>query len=162
MLLSNCTPHVWRGTLALAVMGLFVHVGLAQADAPPLSPKPRRAAAIQSERPERRARAVRSAEPTPAERKAPQLSRLEQRRRKLAASAEAAQSETRAGKSDGRYQMLAAGKRVVVLDTHTGETRIIEPESGQAIQNVEVGRAWVVVTVLGNVSQHESKTNDEE
>lgn len=53
----------------------------------------------------------------------------------------------------GRYQMLKAGDRVVILDTETGKTEIIEPKSGAAIQNVEVGKAMVVVTVLGNVSQ---------
>jgi hypothetical protein len=55
-------------------------------------------------------------------------------------------------KPAGRYQLLSAGQRVVILDTHTGETQVIEP-SAPAYQNVEVGRAWVVVTVLGNVSE---------
>jgi hypothetical protein len=49
--------------------------------------------------------------------------------------------------------MLKAGDRVVILDTETGKTEIIEPKSEAAIQNVEVGKAMVVVTVLGNVSQ---------
>ncbi|MBX3449003.1 MAG: hypothetical protein KF777_05545 [Planctomycetaceae bacterium] len=53
----------------------------------------------------------------------------------------------------GRYQMLKAGDRVVILDTETGKTEIIEPKADAAIQNVEVGKAMVVVTVLGNVSQ---------
>lgn len=55
--------------------------------------------------------------------------------------------------STGRYQMLKAGDRVVILDTETGKTEIIEPKADAAIQNVEVGKAMVVVTVLGNVSQ---------
>lgn len=55
----------------------------------------------------------------------------------------------------GRYQMLKAGERVVILDTLTGETRIIEPEAPKALQQVDVGRAWVVVTVLGNASSTE-------
>jgi hypothetical protein len=56
-------------------------------------------------------------------------------------------------KSVARYQMLSAGERVIVLDTHTGETKVIEPQPRPPYQNVEVGRAWVVVTVLGNVSE---------
>lgn len=58
----------------------------------------------------------------------------------------------------GRFQMLKAGERVVILDTQTGETRIIEPEAPRALQQVEVGRAWVVVTVLGNASSSERQT----
>ena len=54
--------------------------------------------------------------------------------------------------ASSRYQMLKAGERVVILDTQTGETRIIEPERPGALQNVQVGKAWVVVTVLGNAS----------
>lgn len=61
----------------------------------------------------------------------------------------------RATPSAGRFQMLKAGDRVVILDTQTGETRIIEPEAPRALQQVEVGRAWVVVTVLGNASSSE-------
>lgn len=58
-----------------------------------------------------------------------------------------------AEKSAVRYQMLSAGDRVVVLDTHTGKTEVIEPKLPPSYQNVEVGRAWVVVTVLGHVSE---------
>lgn len=64
-------------------------------------------------------------------------------------------------KSGARYQMLSAGNRVVVLDTHTGETKVIEPQMRPAYQNVEVGRAWVVVTVLGNVSEIVASDHDE-
>ncbi len=55
-------------------------------------------------------------------------------------------------KSVARFQMLKAGERVVILDTQTGQTQIIEPEARSAVQQVDVGRAWVVVTVLGNAS----------
>ncbi len=51
-----------------------------------------------------------------------------------------------------RFQMLKAGERVVILDTETGKTQIIDPEPQTALQKVDVGRAWVVVTVLGNAS----------
>lgn len=50
-----------------------------------------------------------------------------------------------------RFQMLAAGERVVILDTQTGETRVIEPEAVPVNQNVEIGKSWVTVTVLVNV-----------
>lgn len=52
-----------------------------------------------------------------------------------------------------RYQMERAGNRVIILDTQTGETKIIEPSGGKSYQSVDVGRAWVVVTVLGNLSE---------
>lgn len=63
-------------------------------------------------------------------------------------------STSSAGESPAtRFQMQRAGRRVVILDTQTGETKIIEPEAEAPYQNVEVGKAWVVVTVLGNVSE---------
>jgi hypothetical protein len=52
--------------------------------------------------------------------------------------------------ASSRFQMLAAGERVIVLDTQTGETRIIEPETVPVNQNVEIGKSWVTVTVLVN------------
>ncbi len=62
----------------------------------------------------------------------------------------------------GRYQLITAGERVVVFDSLTGEAKIIEPARKAPYQNVEVGRAWVVVTVLGNVAEHtaESRSSD--
>ena len=48
--------------------------------------------------------------------------------------------------------MLPAGKRVIILDTQTGETRIIDPEAASANQTVEVGKACVAVNVLVNVA----------
>lgn len=61
--------------------------------------------------------------------------------------------------SSTRFQMQRAGQRVVILDMQTGETKIIEPEARTPYQNVEVGKAWVVVTVLGNVSERPLTTN---
>lgn len=61
--------------------------------------------------------------------------------------------------STSRFQMQRAGQRVVILDTQTGETKIIEPEARTPYQNVEVGKAWVVVTVLGNVSERPLTSN---
>ena len=58
----------------------------------------------------------------------------------------------RKNRANGRYQMLKSGDVVIVLDTHTGETRLIETETEPTLQRVDVGRAWVVVTVLGNAS----------
>jgi hypothetical protein len=103
------------------------------------------------------------AEEPPAARKARQktslnrTAELEQRIQKLEAelaSARAALKAEQPHQPAARFQMLSAGKRVVVLDTHTGETRIVEPETGRTYQNVEVGNAWFVVTVLGNLSEH--------
>lgn len=55
------------------------------------------------------------------------------------------------GKSSApRFQMLSAGKRIVVLDTETGETRMIESEAETMQQSVEIGKSWVTVTVLVN------------
>lgn len=79
------------------------------------------------------------------------LQKLEAILKEIAATPKVASKQ--AAVSTGRYQMLKAGDRVVILDTETGKTEIIEPKSGAAIQNVEVGKAMVVVTVLGNVSQ---------
>lgn len=50
-----------------------------------------------------------------------------------------------------RFQMLPAGKRVVILDTHTGKTRIIDPEAGVQ-QSVEIGKSWITVTVVVNAA----------
>lgn len=50
-----------------------------------------------------------------------------------------------------RFQMLTAGERVIILDTQTGETRVIEPETVPVNQNVEIGKSWVTVTILVNV-----------
>lgn len=66
-----------------------------------------------------------------------------------------------AKKPAARYQMLSAGERVVVLDTHTGKTQIIEPKMRPTYQNVEVGRAWVVVTVLGNLSERSNLSDSD-
>lgn len=49
-----------------------------------------------------------------------------------------------------RFQMMSAGNRVIILDTQTGETRIIESDGGTVHQNVEIGRSWITVTVLVN------------
>jgi len=84
------------------------------------------------------------------------IQRLERQLKELEAALAASPEVAADGafeKSDRRYQMLAAGDRIVILDTQTGEARIIEPASGRPLQNVEVGRAWVVVTVLGNVME---------
>lgn len=50
-----------------------------------------------------------------------------------------------------RFQMMRVGERLVILDSDTGKTRIIEGNFERPIQNVEVGNALVVVTVLGRV-----------
>lgn len=81
-----------------------------------------------------------------------QIAKQKQRDRKTALEKSSAKAES-TEKSAVRYQMRSAGDRVVILDTHTGETKVIEPQAAPAYQNVEVGRAWVVVTVLGNVSE---------
>lgn len=62
-----------------------------------------------------------------------------------------AQPQTTASGS-GRYQLQTVGEQLVVLDTQTGETRVVDLTPPTPIQAVEVGNAWVVVTVLGNVS----------
>lgn len=62
-------------------------------------------------------------------------------------------AETPPTPASGRYQFQSAGDKLVVLDTQTGHTRIVDFEATQPVQSVDVGHAWVVVTVLGNVSQ---------
>jgi hypothetical protein len=60
----------------------------------------------------------------------------------------------RRGRGTGpRFQMMAAGERIVILDTQTGETRIIEPEPPGAKQTVKIGASWITVTVLVNVER---------
>lgn len=56
-----------------------------------------------------------------------------------------------------RFQMLAAGQRVIILDTQTGKTRVIEPE-GPTQQTVRIGKSWVTVTIQVNVSGNREKT----
>lgn len=56
-----------------------------------------------------------------------------------------------------RFQMLAAGHRVIILDTQTGETRVIEPEDPTQ-QTVRIGKSWVTVTIQVNVSGNGEKT----
>lgn len=79
--------------------------------------------------------------------------RSESRRRKKKNAVGAVPTSSAGEAPATRFQMQRAGKRVVILDTQTGESKIIEPEAGTPYQNVEVGKAWVVVTVLGNISE---------
>lgn len=101
------------------------------------------------------------AEETSTARKRPNPPRLEQRIERLekrllqlrgeldpAAAAPQKSDPTPSGR---RYQMMRVGERLVILDADTGETRIIEADSGRPIQHVEVGKALVVVTMLGRV-----------
>jgi hypothetical protein len=52
--------------------------------------------------------------------------------------------------SSSRFQMLPVGNRIVILDTQSGETRIIESDAETMQQSVEIGKSWVTVTVLVN------------
>lgn len=54
----------------------------------------------------------------------------------------------------GRYQMVAAGECVIILDTQTGETRIIEPAS-RVSQRVEVRKSWIAVSVIVNAGDRQ-------
>jgi hypothetical protein len=83
--------------------------------------------------------------------------RLEERVRKLESLL--ARSEAAPGDA-GRYQWRTIGEQLVVLDTQTGATRVVDLSPNPAIQHVHVGQAWVVVTVLGNVSQRPAESAD--
>lgn len=75
---------------------------------------------------------------------------LESQIQRLQAALQKAGEETEAATPAPRFQMLPVGKGVVILDTQTGETRVIQPETGIQ-QIVEIGKSWVTVTVLVNV-----------
>lgn len=93
------------------------------------------------------------------------IEKIKPRHPKIESNPESTKATTMARtmvESTTRYQMLSAGQRVVILDTHTGETKFIEPQLQPAYQNVEVGRAWVVVTVLGNVSERIGLPDDKQ
>lgn len=92
-----------------------------------------------------------SAKPEKLATKATDADALRQRLQDLEAELAAARRELKSRPAT-RFQMLKAGERVVILDTETGKTQIIDPEAQTAVQKVDVGKAWVVVTVLGNAS----------
>ncbi len=92
-----------------------------------------------------------SSKPEKAVSKADDADSLRRRLEALEAELAAARRELKSSPA-ARFQMLKAGERVVILDTETGKTQIIDPEPQTALQKVEVGKAWVVVTVLGNAS----------
>lgn len=92
-----------------------------------------------------------SSKPDKAVSKATDADALRQRLQDLEAELAAARRELKSSPAT-RFQMLKAGERVVILDTETGKTQIIDPEPQTAVQKVDVGKAWVVVTVLGNAS----------
>ncbi|MDX1970882.1 MAG: hypothetical protein SFV23_27190 [Planctomycetaceae bacterium] len=92
-----------------------------------------------------------SSKPEKAVSKADDADSLRRRLEALEAELAAARRELKSSPA-ARFQMLKAGERVVILDTETGKTQIIDPEPQTALQKVDVGKAWVVVTVLGNAS----------
>lgn len=92
-----------------------------------------------------------SSKPKKAVSKADDADSLRRRLEALEAELAAARRELKSSPAV-RFQMLKAGERVVILDTETGKTQIIDPEPQTALQKVDVGKAWVVVTVLGNAS----------
>ncbi len=79
------------------------------------------------------------------------------RARQAAAAALSAEDASASEGAGPRFQMLSAGKRVVILDTITGKTRIIEPEPSALQQRVEIGKSWVTVTVLVNRPERRGK-----
>lgn len=79
------------------------------------------------------------------------------RARKAASALPSAEDSSASEDAGPRYQMLSAGKRVVILDTVTGKTRIIEPEPSAPRQSVEIGNSWVTVTVLVNRPERRGK-----
>lgn len=94
----------------------------------------------------------------------PRIERKKQRRRATAANQRSKPSVGKAPsveKSAARYQMLSTDHGVIVLDTHTGETKVIDMAARPPQQNIEVGRAWVVVTVLTNVSKEDGSEHDD-
>lgn len=80
------------------------------------------------------------------------IEQLEERLRDAEAAASKKPPATKTESTVGRYQLQTVGDRLVVLDTQTGATRIVDLAAPTPIQSVDVGHAWVVVTVLGNVS----------
>jgi hypothetical protein len=85
--------------------------------------------------------------------------RIEQLERELDEAHEARSVEENSP-TPRRFQLVKAGGRLIVFDGDTGETRVIEPAGGRPLQNVEIGKALVVVTVLGAVkSETESKAS---
>jgi hypothetical protein len=80
------------------------------------------------------------------------IEQLEERLRDAEAAAAKSKSATNSPKATARYQLQTVGDRLVVLDMQTGETRVVDLTPPTPIQSVDVGHAWVVVTVLGNVS----------
>lgn len=80
-----------------------------------------------------------------------------QKKKRRQETAEKSVGKRAASNASSRFQMLAAGKRVVILDTQTGETRIIEPEQTTQ-QSVRIGKSWITVTVQVNVAGNGQKT----
>lgn len=77
------------------------------------------------------------------------IRRLEQRIRKL----ERALKKSRNQRSSSRYQLQVVDGRAIVLDTQTGEARIIDPTDDASKQRVEIGKSWGTVTVLVNATR---------
>lgn len=81
------------------------------------------------------------------------IRRMEQRIRKL----ERALKKARDQSSSPRYQLQVVDGRAIVLDTHTGEARIIDPTDDASKQRVEIGKSWITVTVLVNAAKENSR-----
>jgi hypothetical protein len=56
-----------------------------------------------------------------------------------------------------RWQMLNAGKKVIVLDTQMGESRTVEPEPAQRHQIVTVGNSVFIIDTVGGFVKEERK-----
>jgi len=56
-----------------------------------------------------------------------------------------------------RWQMLNAGKKVVMLDTQTGQSHTVQPDTAQRYQTVTVGNSLFIVDTLAGVVTAERK-----
>uniref|UniRef100_A0A7C2K1A1 Uncharacterized protein n=1 Tax=Schlesneria paludicola TaxID=360056 RepID=A0A7C2K1A1_9PLAN len=124
-LFSQRPPHL----VVLVAAGLLFTGRATAAEIPSETNSPRRAAARQK------------------------IERLERRIQELEAALAKRPQPATASATTGRFQLQAIGDRLIVLDTETGDTRLVDLSRPTAYQHVDVGHAWVVVTVLGNVSE---------
>jgi hypothetical protein len=86
------------------------------------------------------------------DRPARRMRRLERRRKR-----EREQQAARVEQPSARYQMKIVEGRVIVLDTQTGDVRVIDPTDDGAKQRVEIGESWITVTVLVNATNAKSR-----
>jgi len=56
-----------------------------------------------------------------------------------------------------RWQMLNAGKKVVILDTQTGRSQTVEPDTAQRFQTVTVGNSMFILDMVGGFVKEERK-----